>query len=64
MARRNGFVESVKASFASSRVAGFRSRTSIGNGKTKDQAHEVVKASLKRESRFRMKPVSHSEHVG
>ena len=64
MARRNGFVESVKASLAPKGVGGLRSRSSIATGQAKDHVSDVVKASAKREERFRMKPVDHSQHVG
>jgi hypothetical protein len=64
MARRNGFVESVKASYTPSKVGGLRSRSSMGNAQAKDHLNEVVKASVKREERFRSKPVNHSQHVG
>jgi hypothetical protein len=54
----------VKASYTPSKVGGLRSRSSIGNSQTKDHLNEVVKASVKREERFRNKPVNHSQHVG
>jgi hypothetical protein len=36
----------------------------MGNAQAKDHLNEVVKASVKREERFRSKPVNHSQHVG
>ena len=64
MARRNRLLEPVAASFAPNGVGGFRAWSVEAEGRAKNQQRQDVKASVKRQERFRMEPVSHNQRSG
>jgi hypothetical protein len=64
LARRHRFVDPVATSSAPDTAGGFRAHNLDANGRAKDQQQQDVKASVKREARFRAEPVKDNQRVG
>jgi hypothetical protein len=65
LAKRNRILEPVTAAFVVDKAGSFRAHSSAeASGRPKDQQAQDVRASLKRQERFRMEPVSHNQRIG
>jgi hypothetical protein len=63
LARRNRLIEPVVAAPAADTALGYRARKADAADRAKNPQHQEVKASVKRQQRFRMEPVKHTQNV-